>query len=584
MRRLAALVLLLLAVPGTASAAPPTNDNRADAAAIPSFPSSIAGTTAEATVERLDPQVSRCGRVEATSWYRIDTAPDGLIAVTVKGAAGVAPVVRVYRRSPSAIQEADCGSAGPGGSASASIEAVRGSNYLILVGRRPGTADGAFELSAQLFLPPANDSRGGAAPLKLPGTTRGSTLGATGDEADPGCGIRGGTVWYRMTSRREGRVLLRLSAQGDLDAVLVVLERVRSRLRGIGCAETDRQGRATVAFGARRGGSYLIVVGHVQNADPGSFRLDTLLSEAAESRAAGSRLARTGVRSTVHGLTDVNDVWRVAMRPGVTYRIGFSSSPCATVTLRPRRNLGRELARLACDQYTTFTPGPDGSVDYVLEVVAGSAPVVQRYRLGLAAAGPDDLGVGIALRNRIPARGSLSPGQLDVRDVFHFDVEQRGDVRLAVTGGLRFVLVRDDGVRLAESSSFRRQLAPGRYVVAVTTAFGGANVGYTLTLLVREITSTSLRLDAATIAPGTSVVLRPVVAKASSGFVSIQVDRFDPLTGWQFNRLLRVRVGGSASWQPPAEGRWRLRATFRGTVDASPSRSGYALLRVERRL
>ena len=114
MRRLAALVLLLLAVPGTASAAPPTNDNRADAAAIPSFPSSIAGTTAEATVERLDPQVSRCGRVEATSWYRIDTAPDGLIAVTVKGAAGVAPVVRVYRRGPSAIQEADCGSAGPG--------------------------------------------------------------------------------------------------------------------------------------------------------------------------------------------------------------------------------------------------------------------------------------------------------------------------------------------------------------------------------------------------------------------------------------------------------------------------------------
>jgi hypothetical protein len=584
MRILAALAFLLLAVPGTASAAPPANDNRADAAAIPSFPASIAGTTVEATVERLDPQVSRCGRVEATSWYRVDIAPDGLIAITVKGAAGVAPVVRVYRRGASAIQEADCGSAGPGGSASASIEAVRGSNYLVLVGRRPGTPDGAFELSAQLFLPPANDSRGGASPLRLPGSTRGSTLGATGDEADPGCGIRGGTVWYRMTSRREGRVLLRLSAQGDLDAAVAVLERVRSRLRGIGCAQTDRQGRATVAFGARRGGSYLIVVGHVQNADPGTFRLDTLLSEAAESRAAGARLARTGVRSTVHGLTDVNDVWRVSMRPGVTYRIGFSSSPCATVTLRPRRSLGRELARLTCDQYTTFTPGPDGSLEYILEVVAGNAPVVQGYRLGLAAAGPDDLGVGVALRNRAPARGSLTPGQLDVRDVFHFDVEQRSDVRLAVSGGLRFVLVRDDGVRLAESSSFRRQLGPGRYVVAVTTAFGGASVRYTLALLIREITSTSLRLDAATVEPGTAVSLRPVVTNASAGFVTIQIDRFDPLTGWQFNRLLRVRVGTAASWRPPAEGRWRFRATFRGTIDASPSRSGYVLLLVERKL
>jgi hypothetical protein len=584
MRIPAALAFLLLAVPGTAVAAPPPNDNRADAAPIPSFPSAIPGTTAEATVERLDPQVSRCGRVEATSWYRVDTAPDGLIAVTVKGAAGVAPVVRVYRRGSSAIQEADCGSAGPGGTASASLEAVRGSNYLILVGRRPATADGAFELSAQLFLPPANDSRGGAPLLKLPGTVRGSTLGATGDEADPGCGIRGGTVWYRMASRRDGRVLLRLAAQGELDAAVVVLERVRSRVRGVGCAQTDRRGRATVAFEARRGGSYLILVGHVQNADPGTFRLDSLLSEAAESRAAGKRLAGAGVRSTVHGLTDVNDVWRVSMRPGVTYRIGFSSSPCAAVTLRSRRNLGRELARLTCDQYATFTPGPDGSLDYVLEVAANSAPVVQRYRLGLAAAGPDDLGVGVALHNRAPARGSLAPAQLDVRDVFHFDVEQRGDVRLGVTGGLRFVLLRDDGVRLAESSSFRRQLGPGRYVVAVSTAFGGASVRYTLSLLIREITSTSLRLDSATVAPGTSVALRPVVAKASSGRLEIQIDRFDPLTGWQFNRILSVPVGGSVSWRPPAEGRWRFRAAFKGTIDASPSRSGYVQLLVERRL
>jgi hypothetical protein len=146
------------------------------------------------------------------------------------------------------------------------------------------------------------------------------------------------------------------------------------------------------------------------------------------------------------------------------------------------------------------------------------------------------------------------------------------------------VLVRDDGLRLAESSSFRRQLGPGRYVVAVTTAFGGASVRYTLALLIREITSTSLRLGAATVGPGTAVSLRPVVTNASSGMVTIQIDRFDPLTGWQFNRLLRVRVGEAAGWRPPAEGRWRLRATFRGSIDASPSGSGYALLLVERRL
>ena len=62
----------------------------------------------------------------------------------------------------------------------------------------------------------------------------------------------------------------------------------------------------------------------------------------------------------------------------------------------------------------------------------------------------------------------------------------------------------------------------------------------------------------------------------------LELDRFDPLTGWHFNRLLRVPVGGSVTWAPPAEGRWRFRASFKGTVEASPSRSGYALLQVRR--
>jgi len=584
MRTLVTLAFLLLAFPGAASAAPPLNDNRADAAAIPTFPFTAAATTIEATVERLDPQVSRCGRVESSTWYRIDTAPDGLIGVTARGAAGVAPVLRVYRRGASAIQEADCGSAGPGGTASATLETVRGSNYLILVGRRPGTPDGAFELGAQLFLPPANDNRGGAPLLKLPGTVRGSTLGATGDEADPGCGLEGGTVWYRIASRREGRVLLRLSAQGELDAAVAVLERVRSRVQRVTCTQTDRRGRASVTFNAHRAASYLIVVGHVQGADPGAFRLDALLSETAERLTAGRRLGRAGTRATVHGLTDVNDVWRVSMQPGATYRIGFTSAPCAVVTLRARSRLDRVLARLSCAQYTTFTPGPDGSIEYVLEVEASPAPAIHRYRLALAAAGQDDVGVGIALRNRIPARGSLAPDRLDVRDLFHFDVERRADVRLQVSGGLRFALVRDDGGRLGEFSTFRRQLPPGRYVVAVTAPFGTASVRYRLALLIRQITSTSLRLTASTVDPGTSVVLSPVVQNAGAGAIEIQIDRFDPLSGWQFNRILRLAVGGSVTWRPPAEGRWHLRASFRGTIDASPSRSGHVLLLVERRL
>lgn len=583
MRRLLASALTMLALPATALAAPPPNDSRADAEAIPAFPHTLSATTAEATVERLDPQVSRCGRVEGTLWYRIDTAPDGLIGLTVKGAAGVAPVLRIYRRTPSAIQEVDCGSAGPGGTTSASLDAVRGSNYLVLVGRRPGTPDGAFELRAELFLPPANDNRGGAQAVRLPGSIRGTTLGATADDADPGaCGLRGGTVWYRLASRRDGRVLLRLTAAGQLDAAVTVLQRVRSRTEGVVCAATNRRGVATVGFASRRGATYLIAVGHVANADPGTFRIDTFLSEAAESLRAGRLLPRGGVRSDVHGLTDVNDVWRVSMRPGTTYRLGFSSPSCASVTLRAQRVLSRALASMECSGYRTFTPGPDGGGVYVLEVVAAGGAQAQGYRLLFAPAAPDDLGVGIELRNRAAIRGSLDPDRLDLQDVYHFDVERRAEVRIDVTGGLRFQLLTDGGSRLGSFASVRRQLAPGRYVVAVTGAVGDPAVRYALSLLVREITSTSLRLASTTVAPGSAVSIRPEVANASTGVIEIQIDRFDPLTGWHFNRLLRIRVGESASWTPPAEGRWRLRASFKGTVDASPSRSGYVHLEVRR--
>lgn len=585
MRRLAALALLLLplVLPSTAAAEPPPNDNRVAAAAIPSFPHVVTATTAETTVERLDPQVSECGRVESTLWYRIDTAPDGRIALSVRGAAGVAPVVRIYRRTPSAIQEIDCGSARGGGTASASFEAVRGSGYLVLVGRRPSTPDGAFELRAELFLPPANDRRGGAQALPgPPGSVRGTTLGATRDEADPRrCGLAGGTVWYRLAGRRDGRILLRLAAAGDLDAAIVVLERVRSGLEDVTCGVTDRNGRAALGFPSRRGATYLIAVGHTRGDDPGTFRLETLVSEAAESRSAGRALPRSGVRSSLHGLTDVNDVWRVSMQAGTTYRIGFSSSSCATVVLVAKRRPARPLAALRCSGYTTYTPGPDGGGAYVLEAVASAEARAQSYRLLFAPAAPDDVGVGVPLRNQVRARGGLDPGRLDVRDLYHFDVERLSEVALEVTGGLRFTLVRDDGTRLGTFAQVRRRLGPGRYVVAVTAGFGEPASRYSLALLIREITATTLPLASTNVEPGTPIVLAPEVAHAATGRVEVQIDRFDPLTGWHFNRMLRLAVGEARSWMPPAEGRWRLRAAFAGTIAASPSRSGYVHLLVK---
>ena len=152
-----AVLAALLISPGIAQGTPPANDNRATAEVIPSFPATITGTTVEATVERLDPQVSDCGRVEGTLWYRINQAPDGTIVLDVQGA-GFAPVLRVYDLLSNSIDELTCDSAKKSAKATVSFRPSRGKSYLVMVGKRPTTADATFTLTARLFLPPPNDT------------------------------------------------------------------------------------------------------------------------------------------------------------------------------------------------------------------------------------------------------------------------------------------------------------------------------------------------------------------------------------------------------------------------------------------
>lgn len=579
--RLFLIVLVALVVAPSAVAAPPPNDNRADAVLLPDFPSNVHGTTAEATVERLDPQVSKCGRIESTVWYRVESAPDGTIVASTQAAAGFAPVVRIYRRGSSSIQELDCGTANAGGKVVVSVQAVRGAGYLILVGRRPGTTDGQFDLRAELFLPPANDELGGAVQLgRPPATVRATTLGATGDESDPpACGLAGGTVWYRLTGPASGRVLLRLNAAEELDAVVAVFRRVRSRTEFVACAATDRKGSAVLGFGARPGANYYAVVGEQRNSAPGEFRLHAQPAEAPE-RQPGRALRPGGVRDSVNGLTDVNDIWSVRLRRGTTYRLAFSSAPCARATLRAR---GR-VVRLNCRSYTSFTPGRDGGGRYTVEVQASSFAAQHRYRLRIASAAADDIGVGISLRPGSTRRGSLSPSGVDVLDLYHFDVERLSEARLQLTqpagGAFALILLTDSGARVASGAGgFRRNLSRGRYVVAVQGAVGSRGGRYRLGLRLRDVTSTSVLVSgssSAEISPGATVTLSCLVSPSAGGRVELQIDRFDPLTGWHFHRLLRTSAGSAVSWRPPAAGRWRVRATFLGTARAARSRSGYA--------
>ena len=581
-----ALVALTIAAP--ALAAPPPNDNRADAQLLPTFPAVTHGTTVDATVERLDPQVSKCGRVDATVWYRIESAPDGTIVASVQASGALAPVVHIYRRNPSNIAEVACGTAKAGGKAVVSVAAVRGAGYLILVGHKPGAPNGDFDLRADLVLPPDNDERSQASPIgRLPATKRGTTLGATSDDYS-NCRMAGGGVWYRFRGPATGRAIVQL-AVGERDGVVAAFHRIRGDVREIGCQETDRHGRAVFGFATERGDEYLLLVGDRAGSSPGEFTLTIRPGEAPE-RLPGRALPRGGVRGSVDGLTDVNDIWSVRLTQGRTYRISFSSAPCAQARLRRGRSV---LRSFSCRGYTTFTPGATGGGRYAVEVEAPPGTRRQTYRLQVVAAQADDLGVGVEIVPGSARRGSLSPSSVDVVDLYHFAVVRPSEARLRLARGagrsFELLLLTDSGKRLASGqTTLRRRLARGRYVIAVQAPPGTSAGSYRLSLRLRSLTSTSVLVSgksSSEVTPGTTVSISCTTSPApSGGRIELRIDRFDALTGWSFYRMMRVPVGATISWRPPAAGRWRVRARFLGTQDSAPSSSGFAYVLVAKSL
>ena len=177
-----------------------------------------------------------------------------------------------------------------------------------------------------------------------------------------------------------------------------------------------------------------------------------------------------------------------------------------------------------------------------------------------------------------------------MRDVYHFDLERLSEVRLRLARpagraySLYLLTDRGKGIELG-SGGLRRRLGRGRYVVAVQGPVGDRRGRYRLSLRVRDVTSTVVRVSgrpSTEVSPGSAVTIGCLVSPASGGRVELQIDRFDPLTGWHFHHVRRIQAGATVSWRPPAAGRWRVRATFLGTPTAARSRSGYAHVLVAR--
>jgi hypothetical protein len=178
---------------------------------------------------------------------------------------------------------------------------------------------------------------------------------------------------------------------------------------------------------------------------------------------------------------------------------------------------------------------------------------------------------------------------VDVQDLYRFEVLRRGDVTLSLVdrpGAQLDLLVLNAAGRTVACAcngtgptGVRQPIAPGRYFALVRAREHSCST-YTLSLLLRDLTTTSISASPAQASPGGSVTLSVQVSSSGGGQVKIEVERFDILQGWVFAKLFHVSLGSGGStalsWRPPTIGRWRARASFLGTSSASPSESGYA--------
>jgi hypothetical protein len=455
---------------------------------------------------------------------------------------------------------------------------------------------------------PANDKLTGAQVVRsFPDAINGTTVGATVEpgEAESACRVATkNSVWYTLRQPSAQRVGFDLAASGTLDATIDVYHAVRSQLISIGCQQTEGQGKASISFKAAKNGVYDIRVAALQSSTLAPFTLEAFLPTPAV-QPPGAPLPASGVSGHVDHIQDINAAYAVTMHAGVSYLISLANETegaCVSGSLfgPGTTSFGSEeeeggsssaLLQIHCGGYRLFTPGPGQGGRYSFEITPRlSNRHVQRFHLQIAPAGPAETAPGLALGNYGRAHGYLSGRSVRVLRLYRMEITSHSNLTLKLTApnSAEFKLqLRNQNGNVIEcncegsgSQTLTHQLAPGTYY-AVVAVRNGTSGNFTLVRESRTITSTSISFSATKAAPGQSLALNAKVSPAASGPVSIEVQRFDPVFGWQFYTEIHAFASGGLASVPftaPAIGQWRANATYEGSRTASPSAVGFTYL------
>jgi hypothetical protein len=456
--------------------------------------------------------------------------------------------------------------------------------------------------------PPANDALAGAQAIhSLPASINGTTVGATTEagERESACGVpTTSSVWYSLRLPAAHRVAFDLAAAGALDATIDVYHAVRSQLVSVGCEQTDAHGKASSSFVASKNGLYDIRVAALQGSQLAAFTLEVFLPTPAV-RPPGPPLPAGGVSGQVDRIQDINAAYSVTMHAGVSYLVSLANETqggCVSGALfapgttsfggeEEEGGGGSSLLQIQCGGYRLFTPAAGEGGRYSFEITPRlSHRGVQRFHLQVAPAGADETAPGISLSNYARARGYLSARSAQVLRLYRVEVTSHSNLTLELrapeSAKLKLQLRNQSGDVIecdcegSGSQTLTHQLVPGTYY-AVVAVRGDTAGNFTLVRESRTITATTISFSSAKAAAGAPLGIDVKVAPAESGPVSVVIERFDPVFGWQFYREAHAFASAGLATVPftaPAVGSWRAKANYEGSRTASPSAVGFTYL------
>jgi PKD repeat protein len=265
MKRTPLLIAALLAasvaavsMPGAAVAAPPANDDFANATAISSMPFS---DTVDVTEAGMEVGESSYCAVSHTAWYSFVADSDGIIRLDSSGSSFFGPTLNLYRQDGSGMGGLSFVGCSAYYQNPVTLSVQAGNTYYLQVGGSHW-GGGNLHLSIAVVPPPSNDSFADATAVSaLPFSDSVDTTAATVEPGEPtpscGYGQSAGTVWYAFTPSQSGSYSASVPYIGFSSQVAAYTGGELADLNQIGCRAFGQ----LLTFHADAGTTYYLQAG-----------------------------------------------------------------------------------------------------------------------------------------------------------------------------------------------------------------------------------------------------------------------------------------------------------------------------------